>query len=93
MGRIATPESIAACATAGAIFAIKRGSKGLGIRYSGPNVKSASSYAPATSALDSAIAKSAIARTQASFISSLIVVAPTSNAPRKIKGKHKTLFT
>ncbi len=36
MGRVATPESIAALATAGAIITMRRGSKGLGIRYSGP---------------------------------------------------------
>ena len=41
----------------------------------------------------SAIARSAIARTHASFISSLIVVAPTSSAPRKMNGKHSTLLT
>jgi hypothetical protein len=37
IGRSATPLSSAALATAGAIFIIRRGSKGLGIRYSGPN--------------------------------------------------------
>ena len=36
IGRVATPLSIAALATAGATFSIRRGSKGLGIRYSGP---------------------------------------------------------
>ncbi len=40
MGRVATPESMAALATAGAIFTISRGSKGLGMRYSGPKDKS-----------------------------------------------------
>jgi hypothetical protein len=35
MGRSATPLSMAAWATAGAIFIISRGSNGLGIRYSG----------------------------------------------------------
>ena len=39
IGRVATPESIAACATAGAILTIKRGSNGFGIRYSGPKLK------------------------------------------------------
>ncbi|MCY1549097.1 hypothetical protein D9M68_852510 [compost metagenome] len=43
IGRRATPLSAAACATAGAIFIIKRGSKGLGIRYSGPKA----SFSPA----------------------------------------------
>ena len=38
MGRCATPLSMAAWATAGAIFIISRGSNGLGIRYSGPKV-------------------------------------------------------
>ncbi len=41
----------------------------------------------------STIARSAIARTAASFIASLIVVAPTSSAPRKMNGKHRTLLT
>ena len=41
----------------------------------------------------SACASSAIARTQASFIASVIVVAPTSSAPRKMNGKHSTLLT
>ena len=36
---------------------------------------------------------SAIARTAASFIASLIVVAPASSAPRKMNGKHRTLLT
>ena len=93
MGRVATPESMAACATAGAILAIRRGSNGLGIRYSVPNFNSSPPYAPATTSFDSANAKSAIARTVASFMASLMVVAPTSNAPRKMNGKHKTLLT
>jgi hypothetical protein len=38
-------------------------------------------------------ASSAMASTAASFISSLIVVAPTSSAPRKMNGKHRTLLT
>ena len=36
IGRVATPRSMAACATAGATTSIRRGSNGLGIRYSGP---------------------------------------------------------
>jgi len=39
IGRNATPEASAAFATAGAIFIIRRGSKGFGIRYSGPKLK------------------------------------------------------
>ena len=34
-----SPEAIAASATAGAICIIRRGSKGLGIRYSGPKTR------------------------------------------------------
>ena len=34
-----------------------------------------------------------MARMQASFISSVIVVAPTSSAPRKMNGKQSTLLT
>jgi hypothetical protein len=34
-----------------------------------------------------------MALTQAIFISSVIVVAPTSSAPRKMKGKQRTLLT
>ncbi len=35
-GRRATPDSIAALATAGGISEIRRGSKGTGMMYSGP---------------------------------------------------------
>ena len=38
IGRVATPESIAAFATAGAMRTIKRGSNGRGMIYSGPKV-------------------------------------------------------
>ena len=38
IGRVATPLSIAALATAGAISMISRGSNGFGIRYSGPKL-------------------------------------------------------
>jgi len=37
MGRVATPEAIAARATAGAILMIRRGSNGFGMMLSGPN--------------------------------------------------------
>ena len=36
IGRVATPESMPARATAGAILTMRRGSNGFGIRYSGP---------------------------------------------------------
>jgi hypothetical protein len=39
------------------------------------------------------LASEASARVAASFISSLIVVARTSSAPRKMNGKPRTLFT
>ena len=45
------------------------------------------------SALVVARASAAMPSMQASSISSLIVVAPTSSAPRKMKGKHRTLLT
>jgi hypothetical protein len=93
MGRVATPLSIAAFATAGAIFTIRRGSNGLGMRYSGPNERLASPYAMATTSDCSAWASSAMARVAASFISSVMVVAPASSAPRKMNGKHRTLLT
>ena len=38
-------------------------------------------------------ANSAMAFTAAISISSLMVVAPTSSAPRKMNGKHRTLLT
>ena len=37
-GRVATPESTAACATAGATRAMRRGSNGRGMMYSGPKL-------------------------------------------------------
>ncbi len=72
---------------------MSRGSNGFGIRYSGPNESDSPEYAWATMSDCSACASSAIARMHASFISSVIVVAPTSSAPRKMNGKHSTLFT
>ena len=41
----------------------------------------------------SARASSASARVAASFISSLILVAPQSSAPRNMNGKHSELLT
>ena len=43
IGRVATPQSVAAWATAGAMRVIRRGSKGLGMRYSRPKL----SFSPA----------------------------------------------
>src|SRR5205814_313198 len=49
--------------------------------------------ARATISDGSACASSSSARTDASFISSLIVLAPQSSAPRKMNGKHSELLT
>ena len=38
IGRVATPESMAALATAGATRAMRRGSKGRGMMYSAPKL-------------------------------------------------------
>ena len=93
IGRVATPLSIAALATATGTLTMSRGSNGFGIRYSGPNDSDSPAYACATMSDSSACASSAIARMHASFISSVIDVAPTSSAPRKMNGKHSTLLT
>ncbi len=93
MGRWATPLRAAASATAGAMRIISRGSNGLGIRYSGPKASFSPAYACATTSLCSARASSAIACTAAISISSVMVVAPQSSAPRKMYGKHRTLLT
>ena len=93
IGRVATPLAIAACATAGAMRVISRGSNGLGIRYSGPNARFVMPYAEATTSLCSSCASAAIASTAASSIAVVTVVAPTSSAPRKMNGKHRTLLT
>ncbi len=93
IGRDATPLSIAARATAGATRVISRGSKGFGIRYSGPKLRLVIPYADATTSLCSSCARPAMACTAATSICVVIVVAPTSSAPRKMNGKHRTLFT
>ena len=93
LGRAATPDSCAAFATAGAMRRIRRASNGFGMMYSGPNASSCPAYATATSSLISAFASAAISRTAASFIASVIAVAPASSAPRKMYGKHRTLLT
>ena len=49
-------------------------------------------YAAVTTSLSSACASSAIAWTAAISISTVIVVAPESSAPRKMYGKHRTLL-
>ena len=94
IGRVATPESIAALATAGAMRRISRGSNGLGISEPGPKPCVSPLSKPRATASDGGSrASCAIASTAACFISSLIAVAPTSSAPRKMKGKQRTLLT
>ena len=93
IGRVATPLVIAPSATAGAMRVINRGSNGFGIRYSGPKLRLVMPYAEATMSLCSSCARLAMARTAAISISVVIVVAPTSSAPRKMNGKHRTLLT
>ena len=84
IGSLATPELIAAFATAGGISLISLGSKGAGIIYSGPYLGLVPEYAAATSSGTSSRASLANDSAQAIFISSLIVVALTSKAPLKI---------
>ena len=93
MGIWATPESIAALATATGTVVINLGSNGLGIIYSFPKLNRVSPYTKLTCSGTDSFAKSARALTAAIFIASLIVVARTSRAPLKIKGKPNTLFT
>ena len=80
-------------ATAGAMRRIRRESKGFGMMYSGPNESSWPAYAAATSALVSALASAAISYSHASFIDSVMRLAPQSSAPRKMYGKQRTLLT
>ena len=93
MSRCATPLSIAAFATAGGIHAIRRGSKALGMMYSGPNLIRSPAEAVRTSSGTSSRARFASASAAAIFIASLIVRARTSSAPRKMYGKPSTLLT
>src|SRR6187399_711913 len=82
IGRVATPDSIAAFATAGAMRRISRGSNGLGISEPVPKpCVSPLSNPWATASDGGSRASCAIAPTAACFISSLIPVAPTSSAP------------
>src|SRR5690606_594127 len=89
----ATPEAIAAFATAGATSVINLGSVGFGIIYSGPYLRLFVLYAWFTDSGTGCFASSAMALTAAIFISSLIVVARTSSAPLKMYGNPNTLFT
>ncbi len=93
IGSRATPDLIAASATAGATQSSTRKSKGFGIRYSRPNRNSWPPYAFETESGTSIFASAASACEAAFFISSLISVARTSSAPRKMNGKPRTLLT
>jgi hypothetical protein len=75
---LATPDWIAAFATASATLAPTRGSKALGKIYSSHSSPSSTS--------------DAIASDAAIFISSLIQLALTSKAPLKIPGNASTLM-
>ena len=84
IGFRATPESIAACATAEETAAIRRGSNGVGMMYSGPYFSLRPEYERATSSGTSSRASPASAFAAAIFIASLIELARTSRAPRKM---------
>ena len=83
-GLRATPLSIAALATAGGHAEISRGSKALGMMYSGPKRSDRPAPAPVTSSGTSSRASFASASAAAIFIASLMVLARTSSAPRKM---------
>jgi hypothetical protein len=69
---------------------ISRGSNGLGIERTKPCVSPLSN--PRATASDGGSRELRDA-TAAYFISSLMLVAPTSSAPRKMNRKHRTLLT
>ena len=94
IGRAATPESAAALATAGAIFIIRRGSNGLGIRYSGPNAQVGARVGGGHHLALLGLGQVGDRVHGGDFhLASLMVVAPQSSAPRKMYGKHRTLLT
>ena len=71
-------------ATAGAISRMSRGSNGRGMMYSGPNCSRLPPPAAFTSSGTSSRASCASASAAAIFMASLMVLARTSSAPRKI---------
>ena len=93
IGWRATPDCIAASATAGATQSSTRWSNGFGIRYSRPKRNDWPPYAFETESGTSIFASAASACDAARFIASLISVARTSSAPRKMNGKPSTLLT
>src|SRR4051812_41678026 len=91
MGRVATPESIAAFATAGAMRRISRGSNGLGISEPGPKPCTSPLSNPcAPASTGGSRASCAIASTAAFFISSLTTEAQEEGEERKMNGQHRT---
>src|SRR5258708_36619138 len=93
IGRRATPDSIAARATAGGPLVISRGANAFGMVYSGPKVSRRPDDAECTSSGTSSRASCANASAAAIFIVSLIVLALHSSAPRKLYGNPRTLLT
>ena len=92
IGMVAVPESIAAWAMSGHRVVIKRGSNGVGIRYSGPNYKSALPVAFLTSSGTGYLARLARDLAVVSFISSLISFDRVSRVALNKNGKHMTLL-
>ena len=92
MWNLATPESIAALATARGTTSMSLGSKGVGIMYSGPNSKLVPAYALYTSFGTGSLASIASASEAASNICWLISLVRVSSAALKRNGKHIKLF-
>ena len=81
---LAMPSLTAASATALASQISTRASNGFGMRYSGPNCICSPPSAAATSSGTGCLASSAIAWVAAIFMHSVISLALTSSAPRKM---------
>ncbi|OQA46019.1 MAG: hypothetical protein BWY47_01827 [Bacteroidetes bacterium ADurb.Bin302] len=88
----ATPDSIAALATAIETSVINRGSTGFGIKYLGPKDNLLTLYIVFTTSGTGFLARPAIACTAANFISSFIARERVSSAPLKMYGNPITLF-
>ncbi len=72
---------------------MRRGSKGLGIRYSAPKAHRLAAIGGGGLGRGGGAGKGRDAFDAASSISSLIVVAPHVQRAPKMKGKQRTLFT
>ena len=84
---------MAALATAGGSSTIRRGVERLGDQVVGPEAQLVDAVGSGHGLGRRHAGEPASASTQAIFIASLIVVAPTSRAPRKMNGKQRTLLT